>query len=102
MEAGVIVATLEEHGIRSTFNGQTTSGFRAEAPGWVQVIVAEEDMPRAQALLDEVRDDEAEVNWSAVDVGEPEDSSNEHFTPKMMPIAVWAVIAMIVLVLLVF
>ena len=72
MEAGIIVAALDENGIRATMAGQTVSGFRAEAPGWVQVLVAEEDVPRAQALLAEVRQDRDEIDWSQVDVGEPE------------------------------
>jgi hypothetical protein len=72
MEAGIIVATLEDNGIRATITGQTTSGFRAEAPGWVQVLVAEEDVPRAEALLDKIDQGRDDVDWSQVDVGEPD------------------------------
>jgi hypothetical protein len=73
MEAGIIVGALDAEGIKSTMSGFYTSGFRAEAPGWVEVLVAEADMPRAQAILDQVRNDRTDVDWSQVDVGEPED-----------------------------
>lgn len=73
MEAGIIVAALEENGIRATATGATTAGFRAEAPGWVNVLVAEEDVPRAEALLEEIDETPNAVDWSQVDVGKPED-----------------------------
>jgi hypothetical protein len=73
MEAGIIVGALEDRGIKSTMTGTYTSGFRAEAPGWVQVLVSETDLPAAQAILDEVRRGDVDVDWSQVDVGTPED-----------------------------
>jgi hypothetical protein len=73
MEAGIIVAALEQEGIKATTAGEATAGFRAEAPGWVQVLVAEADLRRAQAILEDVRHNHSdEVDWSTVDVGEPE------------------------------
>jgi hypothetical protein len=74
MEAGIIVGALEQQGIKSTMTGVYTAGFRAEAPGWVQVLVAEDDLPAAQAILEEVRRGDEDVDWSQVDVGEPEDT----------------------------
>jgi Putative prokaryotic signal transducing protein len=73
MEAGIIVGALEERGIKATMTGTFTSGFRAEAPGWVQVLVADDDLAAAQEVLDEVRSGDDKVDWSQVDVGEPED-----------------------------
>jgi hypothetical protein len=64
---------LEERGIKATMSGVYTSGFRAEAPGWVQVLVAEEDLAAAQAVLDEVRGGGENIDWSQVDVGESEE-----------------------------
>ena len=46
MEAGVIVGGLEERGIQATMSGVYTANFRAEAPGWVEVLVAEQDLPQ--------------------------------------------------------
>ncbi len=99
MEAGVIVATLEENGIKATFNGQSTSGFRAEAPGWVQVLVAEEDVPRAQALLDEVRDEDVDVDWSSVDVGEPDEVEEVATVPSGMRFSLWRRIAFVLVMI---
>ena len=73
MEAGVIVGALEERGIKATMTGTYTSGFRAEAPGWVQVLVGEDDLAAAKEVLAEARDGDDDVDWSQVDVGEPED-----------------------------
>ena len=73
MEAGIIVGALEERGIKSTMTGTYTAGFRAEAPGWVQVLVAEDDLAAAQEVLAEVQSGGDDVDWSQVDVGTPED-----------------------------
>jgi hypothetical protein len=73
MEAGIIIGALEQEGIQAAMSGVYTAGFRAEAPGWVEVLVAEDDLSRAQAILQQVRDDHSDVDWSNVDVGEPED-----------------------------
>ena len=52
--------------------GKATN-FRAEAPGWVEVLVAEGDLARAQSVLDEIHRENDHIDWSQVDVGEPED-----------------------------
>lgn len=72
MLAGIIVAALEQNGILATMSGEATAGMRAEAPGWVQILVAEDDLPRAKTVLDEVRHEGDEIDWSQIDVGEPE------------------------------
>lgn len=73
MEAGIIVGALDDRGIKSTMTGVYTSGFRAEAPGWVQILVAESDLPAAPEVLEEVHRGNEEIDWSQVDVGEPEE-----------------------------
>ena len=72
-EAGVIVSGLEARGIRATMSGVYTANFRAEAPGWVEVLVADKDLAAATAILEDVRAELSDVDWSQVDVGEPED-----------------------------
>jgi len=71
MEAGIMMAALEAAGIKATMTGAATAGFRAEAPGEVQILVAEADVARARRVLDE--SDDVEVDWSQVDIGEPEE-----------------------------
>ena len=73
LEAGIVVGALEQEGIKAAMSGVYTAGFRAEAPGWVEVLVAEDDLPQAQLILRQTRDEHTEVDWSTVDVGEPED-----------------------------
>jgi len=73
MEGGVIVSGLEDRGIQSTMSGVYTTNFRAEAPGWVEILVAEHDLARAQAALREIQLENDQIDWSQVDVGQPED-----------------------------
>jgi hypothetical protein len=73
LKAGVIVAALEQAGIQATMTGTYTAGFRAEAPGWVKILVAEDDLPQARTVLRDVVRENTDVDWSQVDVGEPED-----------------------------
>jgi hypothetical protein len=89
LEAAIVVNALEEEGIKSVMSGVHTTGFRAEAPGWVEVLVAEEDLPRAQRVLNHVRPNEPDIDWSAVDVGEPEESSQSDTAPRVTSLRLW-------------
>lgn len=73
LEAGVIVAALEEAGIKSTMSGAATAEFRVAVPGDVQILVAQEDEARAREVIQKGEDDEEDVDWSQVDVGQPEE-----------------------------
>ena len=72
VEAAVIVAALEEEGIRAVAAGGNTSAFKAEAPGEVQVLVSRSNAARAQQTIRKIQSQENPIDWSAVDVGEPE------------------------------
>ena len=71
MLASAVVAALQNGGVEAVATGGFTAGFRAEAPGDVQIMVKQQDQERAQALLDAFQADQ--VDWSKVDVGKPED-----------------------------
>lgn len=73
MEASIVIAGLEAEGIKAVMSGEFTAGFRAQAPGWVQVLVYDEDLPRAREILEDVKRKNEQIDWSKVDVGEPED-----------------------------
>ena len=47
--------------------------FRVAVPGWVEVYVAEKDLPRAEEVLARVKEENEHIDWSQVDVGQPED-----------------------------
>jgi hypothetical protein len=53
--AAVLVSVLADAGIRAVATGGYTSGFRAEAPGWVSVQTLESDAERAREVLAELR-----------------------------------------------
>lgn len=71
-EAAIVVAALENNGIRAETD-EYTSGLRAGPWNWVQIMVAEEDLPRAQEVFAQVQEENDHIDWSQVDVGEPED-----------------------------
>ncbi len=50
-QGAMIVAALEAQGVQAQTTGALTSGFRAEAPGVVQVIVRYADLEQAQSVL---------------------------------------------------
>ena len=72
VEAATILAALAESGIQGTTTGSFTTGFRTEAPGDVTVVVRHCDLQRAMEVLSEVEAARKDIDWSAVDVGEPE------------------------------
>jgi pentatricopeptide repeat protein len=71
--AGLVVAALQAEGIKATMAGESTAEFRAGVPGWVEVYVAEGDLEKAEEILDRVQEENSHIDWSQVDVGEPED-----------------------------
>jgi hypothetical protein len=72
-EAASIVTALAEYGIEALTTGGVTAGFKAEAPGSVQILVRSADLEQAQQALAEIEKEEGDVDWSKVDVGKPED-----------------------------
>ena len=53
-EAILMVQALEARGITAHIAGALTSGFRAEAPGEVQVVVRQSDLTQARDVLREL------------------------------------------------
>ena len=54
--AHLLVSLLADAGIRSVATGGHTAGFRAEAPGWVQVKTMESDAANAKKLIAELEE----------------------------------------------
>lgn len=52
LQANVILGALEAAGIHAKMVGEFTAGFRAEAPGMVQILVRQEDAEKAKSLLE--------------------------------------------------
>lgn len=55
-EAALMVNALEARGIAARSAGALTAGFRAEAPGRVQVLVRERDLAEARDILKELKE----------------------------------------------
>ncbi len=56
IQAEMIVAALEARGLHARTLGALTSGFRAEVPGDVQVIVRASDLEQARSVLQTLGD----------------------------------------------
>lgn len=76
VEATMIADELKREGIQAEAAGLLTAGFRAEAPGRVKVLVHLKDLARAKTLLDDYIKSRDEIDWSKVDLGEPEDGTD--------------------------
>ena len=61
IEAGAVVTALEAEGIEATTTGSYTSGFQAEAPGQVQVVVRQSQAETARNVIERL-EREAELN----------------------------------------
>jgi hypothetical protein len=72
IEAADIATALSAYDVEAFFVGGAVSGFKAEAPGSVQVLVRRSDLDRAKSALAEIQADEGDIDWSTIDVGEPE------------------------------
>lgn len=73
MEAAPIVAALERAGIRAMTGNSESATMIPEAMGEVEILVANHDAPRALTLIQLIEEHGTEVDWSQVDVGEPEE-----------------------------
>ncbi len=76
IEAAAIVAALNAEGIETFTTGEFTARFLAEAPGNVQIMVKSCDLARGQELLQRFKEDVSSIDWSQIDVGEPEDTES--------------------------
>lgn len=54
-EAAMLVQLLESRGIMAKAVGGLTSGFRAETPGQVKILVHQENLSAAREILREIQ-----------------------------------------------
>jgi hypothetical protein len=71
-EAELLVSALKDEGIAAEASGALTSGFRAEAPGGVKVLVNRHDFADAKRIHDEIKQARKDIDWSQVDVHDVE------------------------------
>lgn len=73
VEAASLITALNAEGIEAHAAGGHTAGFRAEAPGRVEIWVRSADYQRAQEALARIEAEPDSVDWSQIDVGRPID-----------------------------
>jgi hypothetical protein len=64
IEAAAMVNALAECGVEAFAAGGYTSGFKAEAPGDVKILVKHTDLDRARQALAEIRQQQGDIEWS--------------------------------------
>lgn len=72
-EAKSLIGLFDEEGISVFINGGDDLSLFGEDIGDVMLIVKKSDYDQAAKLLEEIEAENAEIDWSQVDVGEPED-----------------------------
>lgn len=73
-DAHLIQGYLADQDIRSEVDGDTVSDFQVAINAGARVLVATADLERAKELLaDHDLELSGDVDWSQVDVGEPDD-----------------------------
>ena len=71
IEASAIVGALAGYGIEAATTGGYISGFKAEAPARVNILVKQSDLDRATQALIEIHEQRADdIDWDSVDVME--------------------------------
>jgi nitrogen regulatory protein PII-like uncharacterized protein len=70
IEAAAIVNALADRGIRATMTGIYTSGFRAQAPGWVKIVVRNKDLDSAKQALADLKSGTSDIDWSEIESDE--------------------------------
>lgn len=75
MEANMLKHELRRQGIEAHTLGGSISGFKAEAPSEVVVVVTAAQFDQAERVRDELSL-ATEIDWSKVDVGDPTDDTD--------------------------
>lgn len=72
-EAKSLIGLFEDEGITVFINGGSDLSLFGDEAGEVQLIVKKSDYDQASKLLEEIEAENSEIDWSQIDVGEPED-----------------------------
>jgi hypothetical protein len=70
-EATLLIEALAEAGIRAMPMGGMTAGFRAEAPSFVEIVVARRDAEQAVRIVEEALRKRAEARENDDDDDQP-------------------------------
>lgn len=105
IEASALVGALAQYGIDATAVGGFISGFKADAPSSMDILVKCSDLDRARQALAEIHEREAEdIDWDSVDVmeGAEEDVSAveaDDAESQWQPVAgrVWWVVVLLII-----
>lgn len=72
IEAEMLAAELRNQGIRAQASGTLTANFRGDAPGSVHILVYEEQLEEAKAIMNDYFASREDIDWDQIDVGEAE------------------------------
>ncbi len=75
-EAVAICAALAGEGIEVVKSSGAAADFRVGIAGNYELLVHDADADRARALIERLRQESKQIDWSQVDVGDPEQESN--------------------------
>lgn len=71
-EAQLIVDALKERGLHAEKSGGATADFKVGVPGQVKILVQTAQLAEATDVLKTLRDEADHIDWTKIDVGQPE------------------------------
>ena len=74
VEASIIATALQEADIEAEVTDAASSQFRIGSPEGAHVLVKLADLERAKIELEKIRLEAAHIDWSKVEVGDPDPS----------------------------
>ena len=102
-QAELVVNELQRQGIQAKSIGATISGFRAEVPADVTVIVPAKEFDRAHQLIRQIEDLGDEVDWSVVPVVDESNTQETEFdTAGWMKIGLLCLALVVIAVIIAF
>jgi hypothetical protein len=69
LEASLLAAALEDHGVEARTEGDLTAVDHPESPSGVGVLVHRGEYDKAVRALRQIREENARIDWSKVDLG---------------------------------
>ena len=77
LEAAMLIDALKEESIKAASAGGITAGFRAEAPGGVNILVHQKDIETARVVIENFNNEHFNIDWDSQEIGDELDEDEE-------------------------
>ena len=77
LEAAMLIDALKEENINAASAGGLTAGFRAEAPGGVNILVHQKDVETARVVMENFNNEHFNIDWDSQAIDDDHDEDEE-------------------------